>query len=614
MMGKQIYFSRIEKLFQAYWLIIFMIIPVAFYEGMKWGFHAPRYLFLQFSVFLLLAIHFFKKRTVVQISRLDLAALFLILFISVHSIFNGAGGDLFNRIDILLYMGIFYLLLQFTRFEYFFKQVIFIFSSGAIFLACYGLLQYFGIDPFRKALYPAAESMVIASMGNANSLAGYLAAIFPYLIYALISSQRRFIKVFWGFSLIITLSAVVLTLSRGAWLALIGTGLIFYSFKLRHVRILQNRIVAFYFLLGLFAFLTIFGWATYQINPESAIGRIFIWKITQNMIAADPIWGIGYGRYGVEYLNYQAKFFEDPVNERYFDLADNLKGAKNEYLQILVETGIGGFILFFILFFMFYHQSYKVVISIRHQNSNSEERLAIMTIVVSTTIILLHALVDNVFYAVPIMVLFWFNLAMVSVLAKKHDLHCSKFYISFSHHPIIQLAGLILLFFNIFVIWNKAKGYIYWQDGQNYVAAGLWEHGIKAYEKALRKFPRDGELQFHLGAAYAYTRKPEKALKLLKQATQRFNDKNLYIVLGYTYIQLKDFYQAEKSFNRALQMYPKLLLPRLWLAELYLNQGKKEAAIQKLNSIIKTKPKNYSEEIIRIKQEARQKLLQMVAQ
>ena len=41
--------------------------------------------------------------------------------------------------------------------------------------------QHFGWHLFRKELYPAPEYPVIGTMGNANDLAGYLAASMPSL-------------------------------------------------------------------------------------------------------------------------------------------------------------------------------------------------------------------------------------------------------------------------------------------------------------------------------------------------------------------------------------------------------------------------------------------------
>ena len=51
-------------------------------------------------------------------------------------------------------------------------------------------------------------------------------------------------------------------------------------------------------------------------------------------------------------------------------------------------------------------------------------------------------------------------------------------------------------------------------------------------------------------------------------------------------------------------MYPHLLLPRLWLAEMYLRTGRREEAIERLKEIIDIKPKQISDDVLVIKRDA----------
>jgi len=82
-------------------------------------------------------------------------------------------------------------------------------------------------------------------------------------------------------------------------------------------------------------------------------------------------------------------------------------------------------------------------------------------------------------------------------------------------HAFIILIGFILLAFNIYRLVWKGTGFIHWENGQVAVIAGDWDIGIANYEKAIRYIPENGELQFHLGAAYAYTGQLDKALTLI---------------------------------------------------------------------------------------------------
>jgi hypothetical protein len=53
-------------------------------------------------------------------------------------------------------------------------------------------------------------------MGNANSLGGYLAAVFPFVFYQIRFSTKNVYKSLWIASSLIVMFVLVLTLSRGA--------------------------------------------------------------------------------------------------------------------------------------------------------------------------------------------------------------------------------------------------------------------------------------------------------------------------------------------------------------------------------------------------------------
>ena len=598
----------------AIFLLLF-IMPLICYDGMKWSFHAPRYLLLQFGVFFLLGLHFFKAKTSLRISWLDLSITTWIVLIVIQALLLHGGGDLFNRIDILLYFGLFYFSIQLlelkqqqSRTKGILHYSFLILAITALLLSIYGILQFFSIDPLRSALYPSAESRVIATMGNANSLGGYLAAVFPFFIYHIRFAAKKGGKALWIVSSLIVLIALVLTLSRGAWLGLIGGFVILLFYKTRSIW--QGKLWKLILVTAITIFISVFSWISYKINSDSALGRLFIWKISAQMIADHPAFGIGYGRYGVEYLNYQAKFFDQPEHAKFYDWADNLKGAKNEYIQIIAETGIiGGAITLFVLIVI-----YAICLKMMKITAgNKKDNWQILVVMISMSVILFHGLVDNPLYDVSTALILWFDVGIISLLAKEKRMslltNCGRWRsIEFRHHFILRLVGVGFLLYNSFQVFQKGQGYIDWQHGQDLVASGHWERGIAEYEQARTAFPNDGELKFHLGSAYTYIIQPEKGLPLIHASQQKFNDKNLYIVQGYALIQLNRFAEAETSFRKALRMYPKLLLPRLWLAELYHQQGRAREALSELHRILDITPKINTDEVKRIKLDARRKL------
>lgn len=93
-------------------------------------------------------------------------------------------------------------------------------------------------------------------------------------------------------------------------------------------------------------------------------------------------------------------------------------------------------------------------------------------------------------------------------------------------------------------------------------------------------------------------------MPFLYKSKYTFNDKNIYINEGLSYYRLKDYKRAKQSLFTALRMYPNLLLPRLWLAEIYLHTGRNAEALNKLREIIEIQPKEFSREVTVIKRDA----------
>ncbi|RKY52466.1 MAG: hypothetical protein DRP89_07665, partial [Candidatus Neomarinimicrobiota bacterium] len=306
-----------------------------------YGFHVLKYMFFQLMVFLLLAIFLFRMKFQIRLNLLDLLIIFRPVYLMLLYFVSGNYSTVFENIDILIYLTLFYFLLQQFLVNEDNKDnnrflTIMITSLVIIcFLeSFYGILQYFNIDPFHPCGYRSCESNVIGTFGSENAMGGFLAAGIPLALYFTFIQDKRTIKYLIMTGIGMMLLTLALTISRGAWIAFVG-GLLFLGFP-GIVRTgksnFSNKILRIFMILLLVLIAIVLLVGIYQINAESSIGRIFIWKISLGMVKDYPLLGVGYGNYGYQYLNYQGQFFNNLTNMVYQDKAAGLKEAHSEIM------------------------------------------------------------------------------------------------------------------------------------------------------------------------------------------------------------------------------------------------------------------------------------------
>ena len=264
----------------------------------------------------------------------------------------------------------------------------------------------------------------------------------------------------------------------------------------------------------------------YNFNQNSALGRLFIWQVTGQMIKEKPLTGMGVGKFGVEYLNYQAVYFTQPGNERFFDRAANMKQADNEYLQTWAELGVIGLLIFLAtmvsILYTLYNYSFR-------KNTKVIQHYLVLATAISVLSVLIHSLVDNPIRNLAIQIPFLTSIAISSnILTDSSDKPTRSF---ITTKPIarimLTILFLIIAIFNSQSVYLKSKGYTLWQSGIDSASQGNWFKAIEYYEKTSSILKNNSELKFYLGSAYSYMNKPNKSLPLLKSAKLNFNDKNL---------------------------------------------------------------------------------------
>ena len=467
----------------------------------------------------------------------------------------------------------------------------------------------------------ATKTPMIGTVGIANGYAdllmlGIIANIFLFgSVGPFWNWKPKLWRMMLAISAALMIAALLLNASRGALFALICglTAILLLKAsntrnviaKLMTLGMLRSSGLRFAIALALLGFI-LFG--LYQLNPESSRGRLMIWSISAPMAIEHPILGVGYNRFEVEYLNYQARYFADASHASVAYKAVNMKQADNEYLQAFCETGvIGGMLFFCILFtpvYVFFRQirsRYRSSTFDLQMNDGSprglptEETSALFVLLVALTI---HAFFDVTFHVVPTLAIMFLLLGLVPV-EQMWTLQLSK--------GTLLIAGIFVAVFLSFCLERlitQYQSYREWGKGYEYVQKKHFNWALDRYRQALSGLPDQPELQFHYGAALVFTGSYSQGLIHLQDALKGFNDRNVYLTQGYANLQLGSLDRAEGIAKTALAMFPDHLGPRLLLGEIYLAKGDTLLADQMLHQCVRRETKIWSRDVQQVRDDA----------
>lgn len=267
------------------------------------------------------------------------------------------------------------------------------FLSGIYSLIQIGYIFYLGytIDP----------SIRISSfLENPNNLSAYSILSIFIVISLLINSKNKKYKVLYTSLLALLLVNIIFSQSRSALLAIVFGFLIF--------SVLWNKR---FLIFSIFIPIILF------IIPQSRVrliqifdssqnsSRFNIWEITKLMIKDNPLLGVGYENFSINYPNYIANNPSYSIRDSYIALHPH-----NIFLKIQVELGILASIIFILFLIYIIYTLYKLI----KFKSNSNLKVLIIGISTSFTTFMLMNLIDCYLGAPKIMITFMILLGILN--------------------------------------------------------------------------------------------------------------------------------------------------------------------------------------------------------
>lgn len=445
--------------------------------------------------------------------------------------------------------------------------------------AILGLRQLYGFATSGHSMYALTGSFF-----NPGPYSGYLAMILPVCLYQWLVCGRRGGRVVAGGVMLLILCVLPAGMSRSAWLAAGVSCLCVYAWHMDWTdkfRLLwqQQRQRVVMVVVGGFCVLLLAGYLLFVLKPDSARGRLFMWKITCRAIAEKPLTGYGIHNFAAAYGNAQETYFAagdyEPWEER---VAGSPEYAFNEYLQAAVELGIPLAVCLLVVVVLCLYRGVR------------KGRYGICGAILSLMIFS--------FSSYPL------QLPVFIVTSGGLLVACLSGADRWQWLGVAVLVGIIGGFRlkNDLQVEQACRE---WMNARVLYSAGAYQSAEKEYGRLYPLLRDRASFLFEYGHGLHKQQQFSKSNRILKEALLRSCDPMILNVIGKNYQQMGDCLSAEDWFIRSTHRLPGRIYPYYLLAKLYAEPSFRQPdKFEKMKRMVLTKePKVHSTAIRQMREE-----------
>ena len=401
-------------------------------------------------------------------------------------------------------------------------------------------------------------------LNNSGIFANYISSILPLLFSAFVSKKmfNRPLRFVFLLALLSGLFLLTFTLSRSALVGCI-LGCLFVVASRFKKKFNQKEWIAIA-LVSIIVFSISF-FFMYKLKPASALGRLVIYEISTEIISDNPLTGIGANRFSAVYNNYQANYFRyETVPVSIQLLANNIFEAYNSIFQVLIEYGFIGFI--FLAFFVFQIMK-SASISMQNQNVIWLWRGSVGSIIS----IIASSFFSNPFHVTPIILFFLYHISIITSQSNRSIPRKNK------PALILSISISLLVFYYAFTQHTAESK---WYKASNFAKYGEYEKAKKLYNETYPYLKFNGDFLYNYGAEASLANDYFLSIYLLERAKKFNSFSNIFLFLGNSYANTKQFNLAEKNYLHSIFMVPSHVYPKYQLIKMYKQWGKEAEAKQ----------------------------------
>lgn len=251
---------------------------------------------------------------------------------------------------------------------------------------------------------------VTSLLENPNMLGAYLVIVFPLVIAQMIVSKKKLSKALYVLCIIAVLVCTVMTWSRGAWLGMIVSVLLFLViYDFRNIWLIAAGAAtapAWVYLIPDTVIRRLF--SVFEMSDSSIAYRFSTWDGVLRMIGDHIIGGIGVGEsaFHAMYPMYSSAGTESVAH------------SHSLLLQITLELGIIGAVVFAVIMIM-YAQKCFIGIKIRGRESKSRAMIAAGLSGICGALVM--GITDHIWYNYRVFLVFWAIAGLTMALVRINE-------------------------------------------------------------------------------------------------------------------------------------------------------------------------------------------------
>lgn len=282
------------------------------------------------------------------------------------------------------------------------SAILTVFVLSGFVVCLYGIFQYVFDWNISQAwmdeeMFEDIKMRIYSTLENPNVLGEFILLVLPVSISLMWIKKQWLSKIFYFALSVIMAVALVLTFSRGCWIGLMVSAAVFITFvagKLWGIALMALPFIPMLLPESIINRFMSIG----DMKDSSTSYRVYIWMGTLLMLKDFWLTGIGPG----------SEAFTQ-VYPFYSYNAIVAPHAHNLFLQIMVESGIIGIILFLLLIFMFIK---KLICGYQYGGKRNCNSVVIVGIASAVLGFLVQGLFDNCFYNYRVFMVFWSVIAL----------------------------------------------------------------------------------------------------------------------------------------------------------------------------------------------------------